>query len=570
MKYNFIVSEFSIYDENLEYFFLTSKSVKKNFINRRCYFPDELISDEETLEKQTKFILEKYKYYKTLLKNKLNVIHEKNLSDEFWTKAFNLYLIRLIMAQWIRFNKFRNFNPDQHIVHVLNENLYYCPLDTPDSIVNLLNSNFYQEQIFSIYIKIFHPNIKANIINYNFDILKGLINDKKYDFSKLKFTNITIIDTHIDKNEQYHLSDDVKHFYLPHLDISDFAYNNKIREKLDFEDSLCIDNFDRYFLKSLKYLLPRSYIEAFDYIYNTYNQIDFSEAKYILCENWLANDKLSIFLAIAKEKGVLHFALEHGHTHYLKNNYASFAQNMVDKYVSYGWQDSQIENLISAGMWRLNPEKKYTQDKDKKNILFVCYGNTYLYDTDFMACHHINNSAQDDYYKNMQIIFKNISLEFIKQISYKEYPRYRGREYSVSQEYAKIFENCIILENKRELGYGNLEYINTCKLVLVGNIGTVFFETLYHGAPTISFYSKKFSFIDEQYLNIFQELEDVGILHTCPYKMAQHICETMENPYVWWNTERVVSARTKFMDLYSSPNKEFYKFLDRLSLKVVH
>ncbi|WP_320035330.1 hypothetical protein [Halarcobacter sp.] len=564
MKSNFIISEYTKYDKNLASYFITSKSLKKDFQKKKYEFPEELIKDENTLDEQTDFILEKYEYYKSHLIIKLNEIHEKKFSDMFWTKALNLYFLRLIMSQWIRFNKFKNFNPKKNKYSIINEAQYYIPIDTPNSLLNLLNSNFYQEQIFSIYIKIFYPNIKYNYTEYNIDILKGLNTNTTYDFSKLKFNEITILDTHIDAYEKFNISDYAKYFYLPSLDISNFSYSKEKREKLNFSHSLFKDDFDKFFFKSLKYLLPKSYIEAFSYIYEAYNQIDFSNAKYILCENWIANDKLSILLAMAKEQGVLHYALEHGHGHYLKNNYALFAHNMVDKYISYGWKDKRIKNLISTGMWRLNPEKKYKQNKKKKDILFVCYGNTYLFDSDFLACHNLNNNAQESYYQNMKKLFKNISHKIKKQILYKEYPLYLGKKRNISKKFSKIFRNCKILDNNNELGYGNLHYINSSKLIIIGNIGTVFFETLYHNAPVICFYDKDFSFIEKEYISIFNRLKEVGILHTSSYKMAIHLNKIAANPYNWWNNKKVTEARKDFLNIFSSSHNNFYSFLKDL------
>jgi putative transferase (TIGR04331 family) len=269
-------------------------------------------------------------------------------------------------------------------------------------------------------------------------------------------------------------------------------------------------------------------------------------------------------LAIAKEKNVKHYSLEHGHTHYFKNNYALFSHPMVDKYISYGWKDSFISNLIPTGMWRLNPDKKYDGKTHESNVLFVCYGNVFLYDTDFLACHYINNSAQENYYNNIKTLMESISQNYAKQITYKEYPKFRGKDRGFNNEYNHIFKNCKILTNEQELGYGNLKFIDTCKLVIVGNIGTVFFETLYHGAPTIALYSKDHAFVEKQYIDLFQQLEEVGILQTCPYKMAKLIENVIDDPIVWWNSEKVIYARNNFIDKYSSPRDKFYNFLDEL------
>jgi len=562
MKSNFIISNITIYDESINSFFLTSKSLKSNFEKKSYSVPNELILNSKDMEQQTQFILNKYNFYKEVLANKLNQIHNISLDQDFWDKSFNLYIIRVIMSLWIRFNKFNNFDITKHQVKVLNSDLYRYVNSSPDSLFSLMIDDFYQEQIFSIYIKTFYPDYTFDTVDYHDETVIDNSNSTVYDFSKLKLEKVNILDTYIDPLICKDINKGIKNFYLPDFYIENHFKNKSIRDALVFEESLFYDEFDKFFFNSIKYLLPQTYLENFHNIYTEYNKVDFSKAKYILCENWMSNDKLSLFLAIAKNKGILHYSLEHGHTNYIKNNYAVFLYRMVDNYISYGWKNNKISNLISTGMWRI--ESSYIKDKKNVDVLFVGYGNSHLYDTDFINGHYLNNAAQENYFHNMKIVFDGLSISSKEQITYKQYPSYRNQLFDIDYEYTKRFKSLKSLAHNKELGYGNIEFISKCKLVIIGNIGTAFFEDLYYGVPLITWYSKEFSYIEEEYLDIFEQLESVGILQKSPSSMASFINKIIIDPYVWWYSDEVQQVRNNFLNLYSSPSKKFKVFLNNL------
>jgi len=171
---------------------------------------------------------------------------------------------------------------------------------------------------------------------------------------------------------------------------------------------------------------------------------------------------------------------------------------------------------------------------------------------------------EEDYDKNIKILFESMHKNTTKQIIYKEYPKHSKTEYIPNKDYLNIIKKCKSLLNEEYMGYGDTKYIDGCKLVIVGNLGTVFFETLCHEVPMVALYDNKFSFVEEQYYNQFQKLEEAGILYSCPKRMAKHINNIIDDPFEWWYSKKVVQARKDFLNEFSSPNKYFYKFLDEL------
>ena len=131
-------------------FGLTHKSVNvANFIDE----------NKEELQELWNFSEEKYNYYVDILGARLNNLHKTNYSKEFWKRVFSnnlLHHITLVHQFYIYAN--RNFDPNLHSCEILNEKSYKI-YSSYEELRNFLSgSSIGQEQLFSIYIKLFYKN----------------------------------------------------------------------------------------------------------------------------------------------------------------------------------------------------------------------------------------------------------------------------------------------------------------------------------------------------------------------------------------------------------------------------
>lgn len=563
MKYNFIVSKQTDYNENVQNFIFISQHLKEFYNNinfSECL--DELFDNKNEMISHYNIILKKYNKYRDIISIKLNQIHQVSYSKEFWYKVLNYYLFRLISALWIRYNKYVHFDAQKHLYKPLKEENFFYPDDTVESFLTLLSNDLYQEQIFTLYLNTFYSE---NIFDYSmnkFNVNKQYSTTLKTPLnSYFSSQKVIIVNSYIctSVRKKFNVLN-IGYKYLPMIN-STSSINQIKRNQLKFEDEDFEDSFDKFFLSALKYLLPKSFIEDFIPIYDYYN-IDLNMTEYILCEDWYGNDKLAIFLAIQAERGKCIHSLSHANGQYIEKNWYKFVSNISDNYVTFGWKDDEIKNLISAGFWRYD-DKYLNQRKIKgTEILFLSYANTSSYDTDTGLFHMYNSDAQKSYRNAISVYEKLLTARTLSKITYKPYISNRG----VSSYKCELIlkRKCKKLKKNIEFGYDNLSFINSAKLLICGTVSSAFAEGMYYNIPTIALFNKNFIFIKDEYKDLFNDLEKVGILHTNPKSLARFTEQIIDNPEKWWFSNKVQLVRKKYISLNGSSNNKFLDYLKSL------
>lgn len=564
MKYNFIVSKQTEYNDDLHNFVFLSQHLKEFYKNISFSESiDELFNNKNEMITHYNIILKKYHKYRNLISIKLNEIHQVNYSKGFWYKVLNYYLFRLISALWIRYNKYVHFDIVNNFYKPLKEENFFYPDDTVESFLTLLSNDLYQDQIFSIYLKIFysHTIFDYSIKTFNVNKQYGTTEVRPLNFS-FPFQKVIIVNSYVCASVRKKLNAlNVGYKYLPMVNVKTTSVDLFKRNQLTFQKEDIDDNFDKFFLDAIKYLLPKSFIEDFTTIYDYYN-INLDSAEYILCEDWYSNDKLAIFLAIQAEQGKQIHSLSHANGQYIEKNWYEFVSKLSDKYITFGWKDDEIKNLISTGFWRYD-DKYISQKKIKgKKILFLSYANTSSYDTDTGLFHMYNSDAQKSYRNAISMYEKLLTPSTISKITYKPYISNRG---VTSYKFElRLKRTCNKLKKNIEFGYDNLKFINSTKLLICGTISSAFAEGMYFNIPTIGFINKNFVFIKNEYKKLFNELERVGILHSNPKSLARFTEKIIDNPEKWWFSSRVQLIRKKYISLNGSSNKKFLEYIKSL------
>ncbi|MFA7083351.1 MAG: hypothetical protein WC141_02330 [Arcobacteraceae bacterium] len=564
MKYNFIVSKQTDYNKNIHNFIFISQQLKEFYCNIHASESiDELFYDKNGMIEHYDIILKKYKKYRDIVSVKLNEIHQVNYSKEFWYKVLSYYFFRLTSALWIRYNKYRCFNVANNLYKPLKEENFFYPEDTVESFLTLLSNDLYQDQIFSIYLNTFYSH---NIFDYSikkFNIQKQHnTTSNKALSSYFSSQKVIIINSYICESIRKRFNTlKIGYKYLPIVNTMTTSINQLKRNQLQFENGDFEDNFDKFFFNALKYLLPKSFIEDFVAIYDYYN-IDLPSTKYILCEDWYSNDKLAIFLAIQAEQGKNIHSLSHANGQYIEKNWYKFIANISDNYITFGWKDDEIKNLISTGFWRYDDKSLNRKKKKGTVVLFLSYANTSSYDTDMGLFHMYNSEAQKSYRNTISIYERLLNVNTLSKITYKPYISNRG---IVSYKFElRLKRKCQKLKKNIEFGYDNLKFINSAKLLICGTVSSAFAEGIYYNIPTIAFFNLKFVFIKDEYKKLFNELERVGILHTNPKSLARFTEQIIDNPEDWWFSKKVQLVRKQYISLNGASNSKFLEYVKSL------
>ena len=211
------------------------------------------------------------------------------------------------------------FNPKLYSCNSLSKSSFYTPNNFEDHRVCFQNSSFGQEQIFSIYLNLFYPELSSpkplhfsenhnKITSWNdsirkhkaFNLIKELYYKFKYGLSKKKLT-VGILGSYFSKKNIKKLSDYSKS-KIGIINIPKFQ-SSKSKNFLNFSQRQVLskydndfDKFDKFFFSSLEYCFPKLFIEEYkDIEIYLLNEIyKYPQLKYITSENWISNSQNSL------------------------------------------------------------------------------------------------------------------------------------------------------------------------------------------------------------------------------------------------------------------------------------
>ena len=261
---------------------------------------DFIDSSEKDIQSLWNLSESKNRKYVKILAKRLNHIHGTNYSEEFWNKIFSIQLLNVITLLHEFYTYAKNFDPKKHICEILNEKSFKIFNDFNDLRKFIENSNLGQEQLFSIYINYKYSNLYAKFDYKDKDLTKGffkrfkfdefkqyLINKKyqiKHVIKKIKDFNLFNLRYRKSKIEVGIMGSFFKSIYFENLKKDSSGKIQKIliinlpqKKNVNFEMrekiskfSADMDEFDKFFFSSLKYLLPKYLIENFSLATKTF------------------------------------------------------------------------------------------------------------------------------------------------------------------------------------------------------------------------------------------------------------------------------------------------------------
>lgn len=597
MKNNFIVSVYrKTWIEGAKRLFLAEPYVhhvlEKN--DELKYYDQvevapHLRQTREDLIRDHNFVDEKYQKYIPLLAKRLNEIHNTDYDVLFWQKSLSLSLVRYITFLFDMFQMCRtSFDPNLYDCQILSEKSYYIPLDFNDHRNFIQSTAYGQEQIFSIYINLFYPSLfnsiddhfswpivpKSKKENKIFFLVRRLfrtpplklirkIKDRFYNlliidrFYKLSDPNVLIAESFFSsKNllEIIHRSKGrVQWISLK----SDFSYDSSIdwdKRKSISSINGDFDQFDQFFFVSLKYCLPKIFVEEFGNVFNFYNQYfkQFKKLKYVVNESWIGNNYSSIAVAILQKQGIKHIYNEHNYLshHFLCNN-SKYLLPLVDKFVTLGWFKEGIPNLVQGGsLYKWILDKKYPKEHD---ILFINGPPAVKVPEISAAYGHFGSFNAKTHLKFNKIFFSHLMTPTLHSMVFRGYPvngfvvahvkpqmMMYDQDYDFKDYMPKFKKVDYVSPSARLL-------MQKSRLVVIDYLSTSYLESMLANIPTIFFWNKESYPLEETYLDFYSPLISVGICQTDPFKAAEFIEKIKSNPEKWWQQASVQEAKNNFL-----------------------
>lgn len=581
MKYNFIVSDYrKLWIERATHLFIVEPYVyyqlKKD--GHVLDYDDVEVApyrhqSSADLEKDHNFVQLKFDKYVNILAERLNQIHGKSYSMPFWKRVLSLSFERYITFLHEIFDNCElYFNADRHDCYVLSKKSYYIPLDFDDQRNFFQHSHYGQEQIFSLYMHNFYPDV-LKTKEHQFKTNKERIPEKplvlrllKQDFSRAFFEKVKqkLLEKYYSckTHEIGIMGSFFSARYLNLLMIKSKGSIYPIKWNIDLkgDDILLRDNrkflsekqhdfdkFDRFFFSSIEYCLPKIFVEYFEKVENYYIKyfMKYKELKFITSEAWLNSNSLSIALALLKERGVRHIYNEHNYfEHPWVGSLIYKVVSLSDIFVSIGWYSNRIPNMVKgASLFEFTPNIRL------KKQYKICYvsGIPLVKRPNYTAAYGESAENAPKYIDFVRLFFENLSYETRREILFRGYPKSNPEGWLCYDlkfmldpylKHVKKFDNTS--------ASGKLLMLQS-NLVIVDYIGTSYLEALIMNIPTIFFLNPDTYYLSNDYSDFFDSLISVGICQTGPIVAAHFVESVKEDPEKWWMQETVQKAKDDFL-----------------------
>ena len=594
-KYNFIISNYQkLWIKKAKNLFITEPYVyhvlKKNnelkkFSSIRA-IPYRHQSKVDLIE-DSKFVDKKYEKYISILSKRLDEIHDSRHKSDFWKKSLSMAFIRYITTFYDIYKKCEiHFNVKEYDCNILSEKSYYIPYDFEEHRDRFQNSDLGIEQIFSIYIKLYYPEIfkevdvfeqnmvaisenesmisrRDNLIRISRKYLKKIakLTPQKVYLKirsiikyrakcNIKEIQIGICGTCFSQKNLNTLINKSNYRIFPIvLDVKKNISVNSIdwqkREFLASEEK-DFDNFDKFFFTSLKYCFPKVFVENFKDIEKNCEKFfkPYKKLKYIVSEIWISNTLLSIYLAINQAKEIKHITNEHNALTYpYVGSYIQHVAELSDIFVSLGWYDPEIKNMLKGAS--LFPYNAGIMLKKQYKILYVsCVSPVKM-------AHYVSHYGTDEENSHRHLDFvssymRNLKKNTLKELTYRAYPETSIKLLAYDKEYflRRYLKNIGSLSDTTESATTQMRRAG---LVIIDYVSTSHLESLSMNIPTVFFWNPDSYYLRDEYSDFFKSLLDVGICQSDPVKAAQFVESIKDDPDKWWFSEETQKGKNEFL-----------------------
>lgn len=224
------------------------------------------------------------------------------------------------------------------------------------------------------------------------------------------------------------------------------------------------------------------------------------------------------------------FGSDRSHTH-------EFIERRIsDTFYTWGWtEDDRTQALSSPRLSKFRKlRKKHAPQKSSALLIMTAFPRYF-----FRACQYNIGSGNHRarYVRDIEAF-----LEVVKgyRVDVRPDPNYR--------RFGLVYSDWLVSHFSGRMSY--LKAISEARICILGHIATAQIECMLADKPTLIFIQPDLYQHRRGALDVFQGLEDVGILHTSPNSAARKLREIFEDPLAWWNSPETISAREKYLEKF--------------------
>lgn len=269
----------------------------------------------------------------------------------------------------------------------------------------------------------------------------------------------------------------------------------------------------------------------------------------IVVEQPGSHDQYKFWIASQIEKGAKILGYQHGGGYGMQKGHpAQFIESHVsDFFISWGWLNSnKIIPLPVPHLSRIM--SLYYRVKKRENlnkILWIATIGGIPHSIAF--CNWL--LTQEAYILSQKEFYNALNVSLSSKIIMRASPNAYCQE-QVNDTLKNL--NIVFPENRDSF----FSAMDTAKIVVIDHPSTSFLFTLAFNIPTILFWDKKYFQMEDGMELMMKSLEKAGIYYDTPKGAAEWLNKIIDNPYPWWNSELVQSARQQFCNQFAltSPN----------------
>jgi putative transferase (TIGR04331 family) len=525
----------------------------------------------EELQKEHDYVDQKFRKYTDILVKRLDQIHNVKYGEQFWKKCLSMGFLRHVSMCYDLFQATeQNFNPEIHECQVLDSGSFQIPESFDEHRHFLQHTHFGQEQIFSVYCKLFYQDqYPTKSINYNEAIKQEgflLLTKLKTSGIALKILRkllqkiVTIRQPTIGIMESFfalkYLTDliiksrgKIQPIHLPKLTLTETNIEWSKRDQLaSYEHDF--DRFDQFVFSTMCYLIPKSFVENFEKFYEGYSQFfsKYNELKWIVCESWIGSETTSMALAIQKQRGIKHIANEHNYLSYpFVGNTLKYQIPLADEFLTLGWDDSSYPNIEpSASLFEWKDENSVIEKEHDVLLIIACSASkipVICADYGEHGGYGVKSTTDAD-----KMFLDSLGEETLASTYVRAYPQFATKNWLI-WDYRNIFEYYIEkVKCYDDFSPSGKVLMSKSKLVVVAYQSTSHLESMIADIPTIFFWNKDIMHFNKEYEGIYDDLIECGICHTDPVKAGHFVNKIVDNPANWWFSKKTQLGRKLFLE----------------------
>ncbi len=318
------------------------------------------------------------------------------------------------------------------------------------------------------------------------------------------------------------------------------------------------DDFDKFFFASLFHAAPSTWLETFSERLKSTRVFlnSFPKLTHIANET-LCEDSLLV-IAEAAERNITTIHTEHNYLqqHYL-GNIIWYILRKVDLFLSLGWSSPTSEKVIPAGSnfpWIEHGAKKVADIP----ILYIgdsAFVKAPISSAGYGECGSPNAKR---YIESKQSFFSALSDDIKAKIYYRDYPEYK-------RLLLPIHRLDDIFRDEYHSQFGTVDtdgrikmtaLLARCRILIVDYLSTPYLQALIANIPMIVLLNQDAYYLDDGYLDFFDDLIAAGIFHTDPVSAAAFLSRVVDDPNQWWQSSSVQAARRNFVEQNFSTSEE--------------